>query len=385
MTALFVATLLRAGTIIEELPLTDVAYTRRLGGSSAGDLTAKLALVDRFGSYARAQALLDATDPWRCAVWALSDGELRWGGPIVSRPYQSGVGSVDIKAAEISAFFARRSVPVDRTHTGVDQLAIQRTLYSDAMATPGSDVGVQLGSDASGVLRDRTYTAASRKNVETASAELSNVVGGFDYAWEPVKVGGTYRIALRQGVALASSQVVGFEYPGDVLAYTFPDEGAALATMSWAIGEKDAGTGLTPQASATATALLDSGYPLLERVESYSDVSDTTTLQAHADADLTAQAGNVTQIDLHMSLEALVTSGLVLGNTVRFRADDSARFPLGLDIDVRCVAITERPLDGTATVTCADRLLTGGRLPARGDTGSLLAGLARRVLQLEAG
>lgn len=385
MSSSFLATLLRRGDVIDELPLTDVSYTRRLGGSTAGDLQAKLLLVDEHGSFARAQSLLDATTPWRCAVFVESDGELRWGGPIISRPYQSGAGTVELKAGELGAYFGRRSLPIDRTYAATDQLTIQRNMYADAMAQPGGDVGLQLGALLSGVVRARTYLAATRKPVEQASAELSAVLSGFDYAWRPVRVGGVPRIELQQGYpTLGADQSVSFEYPGDVTSFSFPDEGSALATMSWALGSKDDATGLAAQASSTATALLDADFPLLERIESYTDVSDAGTLQAHADADLRAQAGTTTQIDLEMTLPDMIDSGVQLGNIVRFRATDPARFPLGLDIELRCIAITERPLDGTATISCADRLLQGGRLPSMGSSTDLLAGLARRVLRVEA-
>jgi hypothetical protein len=373
-----------AGTVLEDVPLVDVAYTRKLGGQGAGELTGKLLLADSSGSVVRAQALLDATRPWVCSLWAEVDGQLRWGGPIVSRPYESGQGYVDIKAAEVGAYFARRTLPVNRTHVAVEQFLIQRTMYADAVALPGGDVGVLLGADSSGVVRDRTYVAAQRKSVEDASRELSNVINGFDYAWQAVYSGSVPRLLLAQGYpTLGGTQLVELQYPGDVLAYSFPEEGGALATMSWAIGKQDQVTNITPQAQATATTLLDAGYPLLEQSASYTDIATPAELQAHADADLAAQAGPVTTVQLQLSLADLYASGLNLGNVVRLQVSDLMRWPTGLDVQLRCIAITERPQAGTATVTVADRVLVGGRIPSSGSVAELLAGLDRRILNVE--
>lgn len=374
------------GTVLASVPLADVAYTRKLGGQGAGELTGKLLLADAAGSVARAQELLDSTVPWRCAVWAEDQGGgLRWGGPIVSRPYKAGQGFVEVKAAEPGGYFARRTIPVDRTHVAADQLLIQRQLYADAMAQGGGDVQVQIANGASGVLRDRTYLAAQRKPVEDAAREISAVIGGFDYAWQPTYSGGVPVLVLQQGYpTLGGTLEVALQYPGDALSYDFPEEGAALATLSWAIGKKDDTTGLVPQAAAYATTLLDAGYPLLEQVASYTDVTDDATLQAHADADVAAQAGPITQVPIDLTMADLLASGLQLGNVVRLRIEDAARFPAGADLALRVVAITERPEQGTATLQVADRVLLGGRIPAPGDVTDLIAGLARRLLRVEA-
>lgn len=374
-----------AGTILEDVPLTEVSYTRKLGGQGAGELTGRLLLTDAAASTARVQALLDATRPWVCACWAEDDtGQLRWGGPIISRPYSSGQGYLEVKAGEPGAYFGRRTIPTSRTLVATEQLSIQRTLYADAMALPGGDVRVVLGADTSGVVRDRTYVAAQRKGVEDASRELSNVLNGFDYAWQPEYNGGSPQVRLLQGYpTLGGAQQAELQFPGDVLAYAFPEEGGAMATLAWAVGKQDQAANTTPQAQATATSLLDQGYPLLEQVQSYTDVSDAPTLQAHADADLVAQAGPLTNVQVDLSLADLLASGIALGNVVRLRIEDTRRFPGGADLGLRVVAITERPQQGTATLTVADRVLTGGRLPSERGAAELLAGLSRRVLNVE--
>lgn len=374
-----------AGTVMEQLPLADVAFTQRLGGQGAGELTGKLYLADLAGSFARVQALLDATRPWVCSVWAEDDGgALRWGGPIVSRPYSSGNGYVDVKAAEVGAYFARNTVPVDRTLVATDQFAIQRQLYQDVLNAPGGDVGVLLGAAASGVVRDRTYLAALLKSVEDASKELSNVINGFDYAWVPVYSSGVPRLQLLQGYpTLGGTLAVDLAYPGDVRAYSFPEEGGAMQTLAVAVGKQDQVANVTPQAFATATTLLDQGYPRLVGTQSYTDVTDAAVLQAHADADLLAQAGPLTNVQLELSLADLRASGLALGNVVNLSIEDAARFPAPVQLQLRCVAITERPDQGTATVQVADRVLYGGRLPSNRSVAELLAGLDRRVSLVE--
>lgn len=372
------------GTVLEELPLQGVTYTRRLGGAASGDLTGRLYLADLRGSAARAADLIAATEPWRTAVYADVDGALRWGGPVVSRPYKSGQGYLEVKAAEPGAYFARNPIPVNRTHVAVEQLAIQRQLYADVLAQPGGDVQVVLGADTSGVTRDRTYLAGQLKSTEEAAKELSNVQNGFDYAWVPEWAGTEPRLRLAQGYpALGHGTEVALAYPGDVLAYGWPEEGGAMATTAVAVGKQDQDTNTTPQAYSTATSLLDAGYPRLVSSQTYNEVSDPATLQAHADADLEAQAGPLVNVELEMRLDVLRGLGIDLGNVVRLTIEDPLRFPSGTVLQLRVVAITERPEAGTAQVVVADRVLIGGRVPSGGGAPELLATLSRRLLAVE--
>ena len=88
---------------------------------------------------------------------------------------------------------------------------------------------------------------------------------------------------------------------------------------------------------ATATALLNAGYPRRTKTSQYSDVSIPATLQRHADADLAAASGMTTSYTCSTFGSDPDWTQIARGDTVRVE----------LDTDVYA---TERPLIFTSRV-----------------------------------
>lgn len=338
---------LRTNAVLAELPLSDVQFDLKLNG--AGSLRAKLSITDR--AVTRLDPL-GSTQPGRTAVYVDRDGVLLWGGVLWTRSYSSDGSALELGANEFLSYFERRLITSDAVFDQVDQLAIARSLIGTAQAVAGGDIGVALRPGTSGVLRDRTYYGSELKSVGEALSQLASVSGGFDYAIDVAYVAGTPTRTLalgypRRGQVAARSGWL-WEYPGNVQAYSWPEDATQQANRSWALG---AGTGPgVLVAAASATSLIDAGYPLLEDATSYSDVTEPATLQAHAVADLAALADPVTIPTLAVRADAdPVLGSYVVGDELRLRVTD-ARWPAtiagqgaGLDRAYRLVAVAVRP------------------------------------------
>lgn len=319
-----------AGTRLDVLPLENATFTVELRG--VGTLAGDLPL---YGEGLTAERVREATIPDRTKIYVERGNALVWGGRLVPpREYDSTSGRVTINAEETIGAFDQRFLPT-LAFTGVDQLSIARALISALQANDGGDMGVELDTALSGVLRDRTYAAYDKTTGLSALTDLSEVVNGFEYATQTVwdSDGNPQETLLfgypRLGRVRDESGLV-LEYDqfnpatSNVRSYTWSD-GDGLFSKSWATTETEEGIQLV--ATAQNTSLITAGYPLLEQAEDFDGVTNLATLQAHADALSAYAAGHhVTAefvVDAHVGLEL---GDWALGDDVMVRISDW-RFP----------------------------------------------------------
>lgn len=336
---------LLTNAVLAELPLSDVDI--QLALNDAGSFTGKLPLSD---PVVRAIDPIGSTQPGRTAIYVDRDGVLLWGGVLWTRRYDGATGHLELGGKEFLSYFDARRITADAVFTAADQLTIARSLVNTAQAVSGGNIGVQVGAETSGVTRDRTYYAYELKSVGEALRQLAAVDNGFDLAIDVAYSGGVPSKFLRLGyprrgqIAARSGWV--WEFPGNVQGYSWPEDATSQAITSWATGGGSGPGSLL--ASATSTAQLDAGYPLLEAVHSYGDVIDQTTLQSYATADAKALATPVTipVLDVRGDLDPMVGS-YITGDELRLRIADD-RFPgtatsVGLDTTYRIVRIGVKP------------------------------------------
>lgn len=412
------------GQIIADLPLSGVRFTRALNGHGAmtGSLTLSgLPALRRYD-------LVDAIDPGRRALYAEADGVLQWGGIIWS---EGDDNPVNIQAQEFGSYFGSVVLRRPRAYTAVDQLEIARDLLRTHQAEAGGNVRVALGSETSGVLRDRSYLPGDMPVVGELFTNLANVENGFDFSW-PAEYGpdGLPRARLMLGYPrLGSTEpAIVVDMPR---AIGFTRDASALAVTSWATGAKPVDGSDVPVASSTDPALSDAGYPLLDKVHSYTDVIDPTTLQAHADADQTAAGGTLATVKVTVSIAQVLSNGVQPGDPAlcmftgpRFPApDDREPTPAGEAVIVttitddvygdlygdlyagalvttttpgtpglpggsrgagfaavlRVTAIDYDPPGGTCELTLAPRITFGGKVPTARDDAATNARLTREL------
>lgn len=341
--------------ILGELPLTGVTFTQQL--NQAGTLNGHLLL----SGMATAQFNVDAsTTPGRTCIYVDRNNDLIWGGVIWGRTYNSTEQTLNITAREFESYFERRRITSDTVFTNQDQLLVARTLITNAQAVANGNIGVQVGTETSGVLISRTYYNYELKQVYQAVQDLSRADNGFDFninvAYDPITNVPTKTLVLgypRSGTAYSSTNpnALVFVFPaGNIVEYEYPEDGSIAANTIYGSGAgSNEGKIRTTQTDA---AKLAAGWPRLEDVANYSDVTDQTLLDKLAQGQVLAVSYPPTTIKV--VVPAYVTPTLNdynIGDSCRLIITDE-RFPNTLDAIYRIVGLSVQPgEDGPERVT----------------------------------
>ena len=270
----YLAADLRDNTIREEIPFTDVSYSRVL--NRPGAFSASLPTR-------HAKALRGTLDPGRTAIYIERDGVPRWGGILWTARAAS--GRVQFGGEGFWSYFRRRVIGATKTYTSTDQLAIARDLIDYAQGIFGGNLGVVVGSETSGVLRDRTYFDYELKNIGEAVEQLSEVINGFDFGIDISKSGESFVKTFRLDYPMRgrSTEFV-FDLTRNIESVEWGIDATKQANKVWAIGAGEEDDQL--QVSVTNTSLLGISDPLLEDVLTLKDVSVVDTLVGHAQAEI---------------------------------------------------------------------------------------------------
>jgi hypothetical protein len=362
---------LRTNAITAEIPLTGFAPSKKLNAS--GSVTGTWTLSSSW----RGGDPYGLTRPARTALYLLRDGRPWWGGILWTSEFDSSSNAIRLGAADWWSYFDHRKVlpalgvigdvttiaGLSTVYTAVDQNQIARNLVILAQSHTGGDIGIQLDSTVSGVLRDRTWWGHDRTDVGEALRNLGHIEGGCDIMFDvaadldtsgrPVRL---MRVGTPEIGQMGSPHV--FELGGNLLSYTWPSDGTRMVTRQFAAGEgMEVGQAI---AVAEDTTKYADGWPLLEADSSESGVSDPTTLQAHADGDLHASRLPVATPALKVRGDGRNASGAVVGPTVGdYGPGDDARvviqdlfFSAGLDTTMRIVGVDVDPgQDGVELAT----------------------------------
>lgn len=185
----------------------------------------------------------------------------------------------------------------DVTITGVEYGTIMKRLITESMLWPGGELPVVFEADRAGT-RERTYEAVDGKPVLDALDDLADLINGVEYAFVPSindadEITWDFVTATDSALVITSGEHfwnIGGKRP-DVRAYVRDPDMSSLATETVFTGGKSDDVVL--MARASSSALIDDGWPRLERWDtSHSTVSVQTTLQAWAEAGL----GGVTDV-----------------------------------------------------------------------------------------
>ncbi len=270
------ADLVGAGPQIrEELPIHDLKWSIVLDGPGA--MSGWISLDDPKCTRAN-------LDPGATALYIERGGLLVWGGILwAARPSRSS-RKLMLAAEGFWSYFRRRAIRTTKVYTGADQLFIARDLVNYALAQPGSLTGITIGTETSGVLRDRSYPHYERKKIAEAIEQLSAVAGGFDFsievAWDTS--GTTPQRTFKLYYPRRGARLDGLVFNGaltGVAEIEGETDATQLANLVDAIGAGD-GDAMLIQTAADTSLL--ARYPLLEDSASFRDVNVTSTLQGHA-------------------------------------------------------------------------------------------------------
>lgn len=338
--------------LIRDLPLVGVKYSKRLNG--IGDLSASLPLPSPTTTAARStcRSMLGALEEDRTALYVYRDGVIVWGGILDSLSYDSAAEALQLRASEFWAYFGRREIRWDADYLGVDQLAIAQDLVTTAQASPGGDIGVTVGSETSGVLRDFTSWGYQATKVAQAVEQIARARDGFDFTVDVDVAAGvitkTLRLSYpRRGRTSAATGLV-FDYDRRDVSRVRTSTAVGRAANSVYLA--GAGEGFTMVSTVVAdTAPIDGGYPLLEDTFAAKDVDDDAQLALIGREELRTRSTPPTVLTISTFGDTdPVIGSYIVGDEVRviIPAGNLARFPDGLDGTRRIAAFTVAVPDG---------------------------------------
>jgi len=350
---------LLTNTILAELPLTAVNFTQQL--NTAGTFTGELLIS---GVNTTNLNVASATIPARTAVYVDRDGVLVWGGVLWAREYNSTSQTIKLTAREFESYFERRRITSDTVFTSTDQLTAVQTIITNAQAATNGNINVQLGGETSGVLINRTVYGYEYKTVFSLIQDLSRSTTGFDFNiyvyydsnGNPAKL---LRLGYpRYGRVYSATSLTApvFELPGNIIEYTWPEDGSTAANTLYALGAGSNPGRLT--STAVDGSKIAAGWPLLEDQSNYSDVSDATLLSNLATGQVSVVSYPPTTIKITIPPYAdPIFGSYEVGDDARIRILDD-RFPTQLDTTYRIVAYNVTAGENNAPETVTITLTT---------------------------
>ena len=348
---------LMSGTLLAELPLTGVTYSKRL--NSSGAFRGSLSVVDM--PTARQLDLLNASRPMRTLVIIDVDGTPQWGGIITARGPQSAPGDLSLGGNEAIWYLSQRFQAMDYTvnpggtywnttkakttdvaaQIVADVLSKHHSAFYDSGPFPWNIV-IQEQSPNTALIK-ASYPLGQNSKVDSIFNALSSsgFGTGFDFAldiaWQDGLSGGTPVFTLnlsypRRGqTAGATSAVIqssGFE------SYEWPEGGQANRLVLTGTNASQHQISITAQSAAA----LDAGYPIYEdQVSATESVTKSLlSVMAQDELALTEWPEVIPSVTLPMFGE-LAPGYFIEGDDIRWIHDPDDRFPIGFDVYMRCV------------------------------------------------
>lgn len=350
-----------SGSILGELPVAAMQYQEVLNGVGRWTATcpldtdpARLNIPGATGPSTPSSSDLGLIDNQtvavaRTRVWFERDGVLLFAGILWTSKADIAANSLELAGEGIGSYWHRRTINATTTFAAVEQLDIARQLIDTAQAAAHGDIGVDTGSGASGVQRDRTWLHYERKTVGEAVEQLAAVDGGFDWAYQTAWSGGAPTVALYTSFPAEGRRTEHvWEVGTNCALLTYSEDGTSVANVVHARGAGDGDDALLLTAQ---NAALQGPYPILEAVIAHNDVRETATLAAHARRRLTRGAGPLRHVTLDTYPDTVPTLGsYIVGDQVTVRADHGW---VQLDDWMRIVDMTVSVEGGAETIRLA--------------------------------
>lgn len=338
--------------VIDEIPHRNLRFETKY--KKPGDMSFLVELGD---DETRKKQILQATRPAQVALYVDYNGTLVWGGPLWVRGYGGASNTLSINAKEWMSYWYRRNIVSTLRFRNVDQLSIFRGLINHATTQFGGDVGLGVDNSLlSGVLRKRTYFGHELKNIGEALFQLSEVINGFEYRFPVEWVGDKATKRLSLGYPQLGSRFPGndllFDFPGNIADYTHTEDGDDFLTRTWAIGK---GEGPNMLRISSTSPDVFGGYPLLEDIYSYKDISRISTLQEHAETDLAFRNLLTKSFPIQVGFSNPKFGTYTTGDYCQVQITDD-RFPRkpdgapGLTFNARIMNITASVTEGAVTL-----------------------------------
>ncbi len=345
----YLTTNVRTGQVLGELPANGVALDRSL--NAAGNMSAGVRLDDKRLDN---NEMLVRTTPGSTAFWAYRENTIVWGGIILSREYQSAQKTISL-TGQTFEFYPSRRYPYSilgqylAIAANLGQCYMIAYLWQQLQSLAGGDIGVLWPTtipnpDTSIGLLIQGYDLS--KSYGDLIKSVTDIDGGPDWYVGYAEDGNG--LPLKQLVVGAPiGNPLGdliVDYPGSVADYAYTENISAGANQWYAVGTSDNTSQIV--GIATDSNSLASDVPLYESVNNYSNISDQTTINNLASADLsslpTPLVTHVVNLVAENNFPQFGSYGL--GDYMQVNVIDP-RFPVGNTFNVRPVGWTIHPPD----------------------------------------
>ena len=277
--------------------------------------------------------LVKLDDEEIAAVYVLRGSDIWWGGVLwtcTPSVDSRGYVTVDFQASTFESYFDKRKIYDTQTFTGEDQLDIVRGLLDYAQGQNGGDIGITYDQTLSYVARDRVYRNYDLLNIREQIDLLSNVDGGFEWrmrAYTDENGSRVRHLQLGYPKILTSRTDIMLSAPGQILSYSLPKDGTTVANFWQSRGastNQDASNESTPLMSTAYfwPTDLDAGWPRLDGSSDYNTVTEQTTLNSHAVADITRFRNPIVIPDVEVRMDGRTITPALIGCVARIRIKD---------------------------------------------------------------
>mgnify|MGYP003334163735 FL=1 len=372
----YLCTDLLTNTVIAELPLTGVTYAQSL--NDAGEFNGQLLLSDSRIAGTLGSGSIDlSTTPARTGIYVERDGVIVYGGVIWSRTYNSTSATMTLAAREFESYFGRRRI-ADTTVFGpnVDQFVAVKTLIDNAQAAAYGNIQIDTsgigtcGVNLPNVLAIYGY---EKRNLLDVIQDLAKQEPpyGFDFHVDvSYGVDNVLRRAFvlsypHKGIDYATNQFAPMlEFPGSIVAYTYPESGGTLVNTLYGFGAGSSDSQYVSSQSSGAS--FANGFPLLEDVQSFSQIPDPRIVDNLTRAQVAARDKPVVVMEARWVPQVDAVTGaptapnpteINIGDQVRIRIKDD-RFTEQVDTVLRVVKTSVRVGDDGSA-----ELITGSFVP----------------------
>jgi hypothetical protein len=289
-----------ANPIVAEIPFTNVNFTQEVNNN--GTFSGEILLSGLSKSFA--SNVINKTIPAQFALYIEFNGNLVWGGVIWNREYNSDTQLLTISGQELMSYFNRRVIyntsggaGGSTVFTNQDPCYIANELIIQAQAASYGNIGVDTNlATVSGYSVSRTYYNFELKTVYQAIKDLSTGLDAgtqtpfFDFRIVPSYQGSgssTYIYnRFTMGVPYMGNGSYDpasiyyahvFDFPGNIISYTYPEDGTTAANTVYGLGY---GANVTKLIATAVDSTKLGTWPLLESSASYIDINDPTLLKS---------------------------------------------------------------------------------------------------------
>jgi hypothetical protein len=359
--------------IISELPFTNVNWTNQL--NSNGTFQGEILLS---GINSSQQNAYNGTIPGKTILWVLySDDDTFisvpvWSGVIWAREYDSTTQRLSITAQEMMSLYEKRLIDIDLDYADAfyDPGLIAKELMEYAETGYNCETGLTYDVSPTAYATKQFYYGYELKNVYQAVKDLAAQF--FDFKIQPTIDFATQKLVNEfvlddpLGVTYDATDpdAIIFAFPGNLVAYQFPEDATGAANKLYGLGYGANGTKIIATAIDPSKIYPLSGgdWPSLEATVNFVDIPDIQLVKDLTLGQLNAISYPPTtvQVIIPPYVDPIYPSYKV-GDQVRLSIQDDY-FPNYLNTIMRIAAISVDPgEDGPARITVTlTRLLAAG-------------------------